>query len=109
MADIVIHQIQSSAKIEAMVGIAITTMIGLLAQKIYTGEAIPQELFWGLGLLIVIYFGLQLLFYLKFYIEKMVFLREQEVTTKLQTFTLDKEIIKLGLVKEIKEIEARVG
>jgi hypothetical protein len=107
MADIVIHKIESSAKIEALVGLAITTMIGLLAQKIYAGEEVPVELFWGLALLIVIYFGLQLLFYLRFYIEKIVYFREQEVLTQQQLVTLEREITKLGLVKEIKQLEAR--
>ena len=107
MADIVIHQIENKTKIEVLIGLALMSLITLLGEKIYTGETIPIELFWGLAILLVAYVALILLTYVRFYIEKMVYFREQEVLAQIQTAILDKEIVKLGLVKEIKELEVR--
>ena len=107
MADIILHQIENKTKIEVLIGIALMSLITLLGEKIYTGEPVPIELFWGLGILLVAYVTLILLTYVRFYIEKMVFLKEQEVMVKVQVVTLDKEITRLALVKDIKELEAR--
>ena len=107
MADAIIHQIENRAKVEALIGLALMTLITLLGEKIWVGEPIPIELFWGLGILLAAYVVMILLTYVKFYIVKMVFLREQEVMAGIQHITLDKEIKRLGLVKEIAEIEAR--
>ena len=108
MADILIHQIENKTKIEVLIGLALMSLITLLGEKIYTGEPVPIELFWGLGILLVAYVTLILLTYIRFYIEKMVFFREQEIMVQGQVTTLDKEITRLGLVKEIKTLEARV-
>ena len=108
MTDIVIHQIANRTRIEALIGLALMSLITLLGEKIYVGEPIPIELFWGLGILLTAYVTLVLLTYIRFYIEKMVFFKEQEVFAEVQTVTLDREITRLGLVKEIAEIEARV-
>ena len=108
MAEIIVHQIANKTKIEVLIGLALMSLITLLGEKIYTGEPIPIELFWGLGILLVAYVALILLTYIRFYIEKMVFLKEQEVMVRVQVVTLDKEITRLGLVKEIADIEARV-
>lgn len=107
MADIIINQIENKTKIEVLIGLALMSLITLLAEKIYVGEAIPIELFWGLAILLVAYVALILLTYIRFYIEKMVFFKEQEVMVQVQTVTLDKEISRLGLVKEIRELEAK--
>ena len=106
MADIIIHQIENKTKIEVLIGLALMSLITLLGEKIYTGEPIPIELFWGLGILLIAYVALILLTYVRFYIEKMVFFKEQEVLATVQTVTLDREIVKLGLVKDIKLLEA---
>lgn len=106
MADVIIHQIENRTRIEALIGIALMSLITLLGEKIYTGEEIPLELFWGLGILLGAYVALTVLTYVRFYIEKMVFFKEQEVMATIQTATLDKEITRLGLVKEIKVLEA---
>ncbi len=107
MSDIILHQIENRTRVEALIGIALMSLITLLGEKIYTGEPIPIELFWGLGILLAAYVALILLTYIRFYIEKMIFFKEQEVMAKVQTVTLEKEIVRLGLVKEIKELEVR--
>ena len=106
MVESVIYQIENRTKVEALIGLAIMSLITLLGEKIYTGEPIPIELFWGLAVLFAAYVSLMILSYVRFYIEKMVYLKEQEVMNKIQLFTLDKEIVKLGLVKDIKALEA---
>ena len=108
MADIIIHQKENRAIVEALIGLALMTLITLLGEKIYTGEPIPIELFWGLGILLMAYVAMVLLTYMRFYIEKMIFIKEQESMTRLQVMTLDKEIEKLNLIKQIKTLEAEV-
>ena len=108
MADAIIHQIENRTKVEALIGLALMTLITLLGEKIYSGEEIPLELFWGLGILLAAYVLMVLLTYLRFYIEKMVFFKEQEVMAGLQHITLEKEIRRLDLVKQIKELEVAV-
>ena len=102
MADIIVHQIENKTKVEVLIGIAIMSLVTLLGEKIWQGEPIPVELFWGLGILFAAYVSLMVLTYVRFYIEKMIYLKEQEVGAMIQEKTLDKEITRLGLVKEIK-------
>ena len=106
MADIIIHQIQNRTKVEVMIGLALMSLITLLGEKIWVGEPIPIEIFWGLGILLVSYIAMILLTYLRYYIEKMIYLKEQEVLANIQSQSLTKEIRKLELMKEIKDIEA---
>lgn len=95
MTHIVIPKIESRAKIEALIGISITTLIGLMSQKIYMGLPIPIEIFWALGLLASFYFIMELLTYVKFYIEKMIFLKEQEVLSRIKILEVEVECRKL--------------
>ena len=108
MADAIIHQIENRTKVEALIGLALMTLITLLGEKIYTGESIPLELFWGLAILLAAYVLMVILTYVRFYIEKMVFLKEQEVMATIQNVTLNKELKRLDLVKQIKELETAV-
>ena len=105
MADIIVHQIENKTKVEVLIGIAIMSLVTLLGEKIFQGEAIPIELFWGLGILFAAYVSLMVLTYVRFYIEKMIYLKEQEVGAMIQEKTLAKEIERLTLVKELKEME----
>jgi len=95
MTEIVINKIESRAKIEALIGLSITTLIGLMSQKIYLGLPIPPEIFWGVGLLGVFYFILELLTYVKFYVEKMIFLKEQETISKRKILEVEVECRRL--------------
>ena len=108
MADIIVHQIENKTKVEVLIGIAIMSLVTLLGEKIFQNEPIPIELFWGLGILFVAYVSLMVLTYVRFYIEKIIYLKEQEVLTKIQEATLDKEITKLGLMRDIKRLEVKV-
>lgn len=107
MAGILIHQIENKTKVEALIGIAIMSLITLLGEKIYTGESIPIELFWGLALLLGAYIALVVLTYVKFYIQKMVFLKEEKTKAEIQQLTLDKEIQKLTIQRDIAVLEAK--
>ena len=106
MTDIVIHQIENKTKVEVLIGIAIMSLVTLLGEKIFQGEEIPIELFWGLGILFGAYISLMILTYVRFYIEKMVYFKEQEVLALLQGKTLELEIEKLGLMRDIKRLDA---
>ena len=108
MADVIVHQIENRTKVEALIGLAIMSLITLLGEKIYTGEEVPIELFWGLAVLFAAYVSLMILSYVRFYIEKMIFFKEQEVMANLQLLTLEKEIEKLDLQRKIKVLEAEV-
>lgn len=92
---IIIPKIESRTKIEALIGLSITTLIGLMSQKIYLGLPIPVEIFWALGLLGAFYFIMEFLTYVKFYIEKMVYLKEQETMSRIKILEVEVECRKL--------------
>lgn len=106
MADVVMIKIENWVKIAILVGTAITTLIGLLLQKIYLNEPIPQEIFWAIALLAVFYFLLHLLTYLRFYLEKIIFLKEQRVIAEIKNQELTIELRKLELQLELAQVEA---
>ncbi len=108
MGEIIIHQIQNRTKIEALIGLSITALIGLMSQKIYIGESIPVEIFWGLALLGVYYFVLELMSYVKFYIEKMVYLKEQSTISKMKTLEVEVECRRLEHMITLKRLEVPV-
>ena len=95
MADVVMIKIENWAKVAVLVGTAITTLIGLLVQKILINEPIPVEIFWGIALLGVFYFLLHLLTYLRFYLEKVVFLREQKTVSEIKILEVEVECRRL--------------
>ena len=104
---IIITQIENKTKVEALIGLAIMSLITLLGEKIYVGEPVPIELFWGLAILLGAYVALILLTYVKFYIQKMVFLKEEKTKAEIQMMTLDKEIQKLTILRDIAVLEAK--
>ena len=105
MADAVLIKIENWAKIAVLVGTAITTLIGLMLQKIYLGDPIPVEIFWAIVLLAVFYFLLHLLTYLRFYLEKMVFLKEMQVQAEVKNREIETGLRKLEIQLEIKTLE----
>jgi len=105
MTHIVLPQIESRAKIAALIGLSITTLIGLMSQKIYLGLPIPGEIFWALGLLGAFYFVLEILTYVKFYIEKMVYLKEQETLSKIKILEVEVECRKLERQIELAQLQ----
>ncbi len=109
VTEIVIHQIESRAKIEALIGTGILTLIGLMSQKIWVGESIPVEIFYGLILLGAYYFILEFMSYLKFYVQKIVFIREQESLSKIKVVELEVEIRKLGAKLALAQVEVAVA
>ena len=109
MTHIVIPKIESRAKIEALIGLTITTLIALMSQKIYLSEPIPIEIFWGLALLGGFYFILEFLTYVKFYVEKMMYLKEMKTVSEIKVGELEVEIRKLGAELALAQVEAAVA
>ena len=109
MTHIVIPKIESRAKIEALIGLTITTLIALMSQKIYLDLPIPIEIFWGLALLGGFYFILEFLTYVKFYVEKMVYLKELKIVSEIKTLELEVEIRKLGAELALAQAEVAVA
>ena len=107
MTEIIIHQIENKTKVEALIGIGIMSLITLLGERIWSGEPIPIELFWGLAILLGAYVALVVLTYVKFYIQKIVYLKEEKTKAEIQMMTLDKEIRKLEITRDIAELEAK--
>ena len=97
MTHIVLPKIESRTKIEALIGISITTLIGLMCQKIYMDLPIPVEIFWALALLGGFYFIMEFLTYVKFYIEKIIYLKEEETMSRIKILQLEVECRKLEL------------
>ena len=107
--EIVIPKIESRTKIEALIGLSITTMIGLMSQKIYLDLPIPVEIFWALGLLGAFYFILEFLTYIKFYIEKIIFLQEQKQLSTIKILEVEVECRRLEHMITLKQLEASVA
>ena len=105
MSDAILIKIENWAKVAVLVGTAITTLIGLMLQKIWVGDPIPIEIFWAIVLLAVFYFLLHLLTYLRFYLEKIVFLKEQKVQAEIKNQEIEIELRKLEVQLEIKMLE----
>ena len=105
MADALLIRIENWTKIAALIGTGITTLIGVMLQKIYLGEPIPIEIFWGILTLGAFYFMLALLTFLRFYLEKIVFLKEMKVQAEVKNQAIEIELRKLEVQLEIKTLE----
>lgn len=108
MAHIIIPTIESRAKIAALIGLSITSLIAIMSQKIYMGLSIPIEIFWALALLGGFYFALELLTYVRFYIEKMLFIKEQKTISEIKILEIEVECKRLELQISLKRVEGAV-
>lgn len=107
MTETVLTKIESSAKIEAFIGLCITTlMTAFLALLNSTGE-VPYTIVWGIVLFMVFFVVMRLLYYIEFIIQKWAHLKDQEQQTKLKNLELAQQIELAKLKKDIIVLEAR--
>ena len=106
MADAIIHKIESSAKVEAFIGLAITTIMGLIIQKVVTDGTFDMGLVTLLLIFLGVFFLLKLVNYLQFIVEKWMFLKEQGLNTTMRTQEIEAECRKLDAMIVLKKMEA---
>ena len=100
------QQIENSAKIEATIGIGISTIImSYVIQSAVTGADMPTWAILVLGLLLLTFFMIRLLAYFRFIVEKEMFLREKKIDAEIKDRQLILQIKKLGLEIELKKAE----
>ena len=101
------EQIQNSAKIEATIGIGISSIImSYVLQGAANGTDMPNWAILVLGLLLLTFFMIRLLAYFRFIVEKEMYLREKKVDADIQLAQLNGNIRKLELQVKLKEMEA---
>ena len=109
MGETVITKIESSAKIEAFIGLCITTLMSAFLFLINDTGQVPYEVVWGIVLFMVFFVVMRLLYYVEFIIQKWAHLKEQEQKTTLlkselglqiELATLRKDILVLGATTE---------
>ena len=105
IADAVIHKIENSAKVEAFIGLAITTIMGLIIEGVVTEGVFDMSLVILLMIFIAVFFILQLMYYLRFIVEKWMYLKEQEQLTTMKTSEVEAECRKLDRQIELKRLE----
>ena len=104
-----INQIESSVKIGALIGMAISAIITAMIAQLAQIGTISFELFLALAYIFVFFFVLQVMYYVKFIIEKLLFLKEQQIFANIQNQTADKEMKKLGLKRDILTLELQLA
>jgi len=101
------EQIQNSVKIEATIGIGITTIItSYVLQSAANGTDMPNWAILVLGLLLVTFFAVRLLAYFRYIVEKELWMREKKVDAEIQAMQLDRQIRKLEAEIKLKQLEA---
>lgn len=106
MGEYVEKQIQNSAKIEATIGIGITTIITtFVIDAAVNGGAMPNWAILVLGLLLATFFGIRVLAYFRFVIEREMYMREKKVDAEIQQAQLTAQIRKLETQVRLKELE----
>lgn len=101
------EQIQNSAKIEATIGIGITTIItSYVLQGAANGTEMPNWAILVLGLLLLTFFAIRLLAYCRFVVEKEMFLREKKINAEIQLNQLNAQVRKLDAEIQLKKLEA---
>lgn len=106
MEKTVITKIESSAKIEAFIGVCITTLMGVFLVLVNEMGEVPYEIVWGIVLFMVFFVVMRLLYYVEFVIQKWAHLKEQEQKTALKKSELASQIELAKLKKDILVLEA---
>ena len=100
------QQVQNSMKIEATIGIGITTIITtFVLDSAVNGGAMPNWAILVLGMLLATFFGIRIMAYFRFIIERESFLREKKIDADIQLNRVHAEIRKLEVQLKIKELE----
>lgn len=101
MEKTVITKIESSAKIEAFIGLCITTLMSAFLFLLNDTGQVPYEVVWGIVLFMVFFVVMRLLYYVEFVIQKWAHLKEQEQKTALKKSELASQIELAKLKKDI--------
>jgi len=103
------QQIENSVKIEATIGLGITTIITtFVIGGAVNGLTMPNWAMLVLFVLLATFFGVRILAYFRFVIEKEMFLREKKIDAEIQQTKLNGQIKKLEVELAIKELEVTV-
>ena len=106
MGEYIEKQIQNSAKIEATIGIGITTIITtFVLDSAVNGGSMPNWAMLVLAMLLATFFGIRILAYFRFVIEREMFMREKKVDAEIQQTQLNGQIRKLEAQVKLKELE----
>jgi len=106
MADAVIHKIEESAKVAAFIGLAITTIMGLIIEGVVIDGTFDMGLVILLLIFLAVFFVMKLVNYLQFIVEKWIYLKEQGLNTTMRTQEIEAECRKLERQIELKKLEA---
>ena len=105
MGEYIEKQIQNSAKIEATIGIGITTIITtFVIDSAVNGGSMPNWAMLVLGMLLATFFGIRILAYFRFVIEREMFMREKKADAEIQQAQLNSQIRKLEVQVKLKEL-----
>ena len=107
MTETVITKIESSAKIEAFIGLCITTLMSAFLFLINDTGQVPYEVVWGIVLFMVFFVVMRLLYYVEFIIQKWAHLKDQAQNTALKKQELQAQIDLATLKKDILVLEAQ--
>ena len=107
MGETVITKIESSAKIEAFIGLCITTLMGVFLVILNETGNVPYEIVWGIVLFMTFFVVMRLLYYIEFIIQKWAFLKEQKQQTELKKSELASQIELAKLKRDILVLEAK--
>lgn len=103
------EQIQNSVKIEATIGLGITTIITtFVIGSAVNGTDMPSWAILVLFMLLAIFVVVRILAYFRYLIEKEMYLREKRLDAEIQQNSIEAQIRKLGLEIKIKELQVVV-
>ncbi len=105
MGAYVSQQIQNSAKIEATIGIGITTIITtFVVNGAITGDAMPNWAIMVLGMLLATFFGIRIMAYFRFIVEQEAAMRAKKVDAEIEANKVSMQIRLLET--QLKKLEA---
>ena len=100
------EQIENSVKIEATIGLGITSIImSYVIQGAALGTVMPTWAILVLGVLLLTFFGVRILAYFRYIIEKEMSLRVKRLDAEIQNNRLVLELKKLDAQIKLKEME----
>jgi len=105
MGAYVSQQIQNSAKIEATIGIGITTIITtFVIDSAVNGGSMPNWAILVLGMLLATFFGIRVMAYFRFIVEQETAMRNKKVDAEIEANRVTGQI--LLLETQIKKLAA---
>ena len=106
MGEYVEKQIQNSAKIEATIGIGITTIITTyVIDSALNGGTMPSWAMLVLFALLATFFGIRVLGYFRFIVEREMYLKEQKVQAEIKQGELITQLRLLEAKTKVLELE----